>query len=141
MRPKGLASWLAPAARVGVGAVALAGAAAACPPGPQDGRVLDGGAGITLAWRSTPEPIPRGQPFTLQVRLCPANGVLGAADATMPEHGHGMNYRARVQPLGDGRFEVRGLLWHMPGRWELRFDVRPEAGAPRQVLRQSVVLE
>ena len=41
----------------------------------------------------------------------------------MPGHGHGMNTRARVEPLGDGRFVVRGLLLHMSGQWELEFDV------------------
>lgn len=119
----------------------LPGVAGACPIGRDDGARLEGPAGVELAWRSVPERIRSGQAFALQVRVCPAGAQLAAADATMPEHGHGMNYRASVHPLGGGRFEVKGLLWHMPGRWELRFDVRPEAGAARQVLRQPVVIE
>jgi hypothetical protein len=29
-------------------------------------------------------------------------------------------------PLGPGRFDVAGLLFHMPGYWELHFDVARE---------------
>ena len=41
----------------------------------------------------------------------------------MPEHRHSMNTDAVVTPLGNGRFGVAGLLLHMPGRWEMLFDV------------------
>ena len=41
----------------------------------------------------------------------------------MPGHGHGMNTRARIEPLEGGRFIVRGLLLHMSGEWEFTFDV------------------
>jgi len=41
----------------------------------------------------------------------------------MPEHQHGMTTQARVLPLGGGRFDVAGLLFHMPGYWELHFDL------------------
>ncbi len=44
-------------------------------------------------------------------------------DAAMPEHRHGMNTDAVVTSLGEGRFGVEGLLLHMPGRWEMYFDV------------------
>ena len=45
----------------------------------------------------------------------------------MPAHRHGVNYRARVSPQGDGRFRAEGLLFHMPGKWQLVFDVeRPD---------------
>ena len=36
----------------------------------------------------------------------------------------GMNYKAEVKPLGRGRFQAEGLMFHMPGRWELIFEVR-----------------
>ena len=38
----------------------------------------------------------------------------------MPGHGHGMLRQAVVDELGDGRYRVRGMLFHMPGLWELR---------------------
>jgi hypothetical protein len=56
----------------------------------------------------------------------------------MPEHRHGMNYRARLGPEGPGRWRVDGLVWHMPGRWELLLVVRLDGQEQRLV--QSVVL-
>ncbi len=109
-------------------AAAVGTAAAACPPG----------GPVEARWRSEPAKIAVGQPFRLVVTLCPATATLLAVDATMPEHRHGMNYRPTLAPLGAGRFRVDGLLWHMSGRWELRFDVA--LGAERQVLRQDVTL-
>ena len=41
----------------------------------------------------------------------------------MPDHGHGTNYQARTSELGEGRYRVRGLLFHMPGLWEIYVDV------------------
>jgi hypothetical protein len=46
-----------------------------------------------------------------------------AFDARMPEHGHGMNREAEVSSEGGGTFAVSNLLLHMPGLWELYFDV------------------
>jgi hypothetical protein len=43
-------------------------------------------------------------------------------DAQMPHHGHGMNVKPKVEVTGPGRYRVKGLLFHMPGRWELMFD-------------------
>ena len=52
----------------------------------------------------------------------PGTGL--SVDATMPAHGHGMNYKAAVREVGEGRYRAEGLLFHMPGRWQLVFDVR-----------------
>jgi len=41
----------------------------------------------------------------------------------MPGHGHGMLRQSQVEDLGDGRYRVRGMLFHMPGEWELRVKV------------------
>ena len=43
-------------------------------------------------------------------------------DADMPEHRHGMNTSPEVV-ANNGVFEVSGMLFHMPGYWELYFDV------------------
>ncbi len=111
---------------------------AACPPQPEAGAVLSAGA-VTVAWRAEPERIAVGQPFELQVQLCPTTLRLQRVDAQMPEHRHGMNYRPSVTPLGDGQWRVQGMLWHMAGRWELRLNVVDAAGAASS-LRQSIVL-
>jgi hypothetical protein len=60
-------------------------------------------------------------------------------DATMPEHRHGMNYRAGIKSLGEGRWRAEGLLLHMPGRWELRFDVQAAGGTAS--LRDTIQLQ
>lgn len=110
---------------------------AACPPTAADGAVLQAGP-VQLAWRAEPLKITTGQPFVLHLQLCPSTAVLTRVDATMPEHRHGMNYQPSLHALGDGRWRVDGLLWHMAGRWELQFDVQHEARTHR--LRQDVVL-
>lgn len=94
------------------------------------------GDGVQLAWRADPA-IGR-EAFAMAVRVCPADARLLRVDATMPEHRHGMNYRPRLVPQADG-WRVEGLLFHMAGRWELRFDV--EQGGRVQSLRQNVELK
>ena len=93
---------------------------------------------VQAVWQALPETIAVGQPFALLVTLCPAHAQLLRVDATMPEHRHGMNYRASVEALGEGRWRVEGLLWHMRGRWDLTLDVREQGVEYR--LRQSVDL-
>ncbi len=109
---------------------ASAGAAnAACPPGAEDGAVIRNGD-LVLAYRLAAKAgrIPMAKHFALEVQLCDQRGISAAqlhkADATMPEHRHGMNYRPAITPLGDGRFRVEGMMFHMAGRWELAFEVR-----------------
>jgi hypothetical protein len=98
--------------------------------------------GITLAFAPRPAPVPVGQPFALSVELCPAADQtlpLGlGVDAEMPAHRHGMNYRPTLKPLGGGRWRVEGLLFHMPGQWELRLDARLDGRT--QALRTTVEL-
>jgi hypothetical protein len=123
-----------------LGALAIvlcgAGAAGACelPPGT---RVENERVAIT--YRTTPATIAVGQPFVLELAACPKGGAAlperVKLDAHMPEHRHGMNYRATVVPAGAGRYRSEGWLFHMPGRWEFLFDI----GAER--LTQSVRIE
>jgi len=93
---------------------------------------------VQAAWLAEPSPISVGRPFALLVTLCPVDAVLLRVDATMPEHRHGMNYRPSLKPLGEGRWRVEGLLWHMSGRWELTLDLQAQGQQHR--LRQSVSL-
>ena len=84
----------------------------------------------TLVYRSQPERIKVGEHFALDLAVCPKGakappGTVGV-DARMPEHRHGMNYKAAVRSLGAGRFRAEGLMFHMPGRWELVFVVGGE---------------
>ena len=93
---------------------------------------------VQAAWVAQPATIIVGQPFALLITLCPADARLMRVDASMPEHRHGMNYRASLEPMGHGRWRAEGLLWHMSGHWELRLDVMLRGTEHR--LRQSVHL-
>jgi hypothetical protein len=41
----------------------------------------------------------------------------------MSAHGHGMNRVPLVTRTGPGHFLVEGLFFHMPGVWQLYFDL------------------
>jgi len=85
-------------------------------------------AGQVVAWRADPPKIPVGRHFAVDLLVCarpgfPVASVI-AIDARMPSHGHGMNYKPTLTPLGGNRYRAEGLLFHMPGQWELVFDLR-----------------
>ncbi|MCP5261891.1 MAG: hypothetical protein H6929_11055 [Rhodoferax sp.] len=107
---------------------------AACP---LPSTALHRGA-VQVAWTADTPPITVGRHFTIQVRLCPADAVLARVDATMPAHRHGMNYRPSIKAMGAGLWQVEGLMFHMPGAWELRLDV--QAGGRTETLRDAVTL-
>lgn len=103
--------------------------APACEPSLRGGGVQTiEGKGHVITWRA-PTPLPLAQFFALDFAVCARDGGRVEAprvDATMPQHGHGMNYRPAVEALGDGRFRANGMLLHMPGRWQLSFTVGGE---------------
>jgi len=81
-----------------------------------------------VTWQSKPAPVPLNETFELDVEVADVAGgdvaaLELAADAAMPDHGHGMNTQPRVTRLGPGHFRVEGMLMHMPGYWELYFDL------------------
>jgi hypothetical protein len=100
------------------------------PPAWDDAATLVSNAGhYVVRYRTEPAPIPWGDPFTLEVWVLDAEGgapvgdVALSVDAAMPEHGHGMNRVPKVTRGAEERFDVAGMLLHMPGRWELYFDI------------------
>ncbi|MEM7218759.1 MAG: hypothetical protein AAF515_10360 [Pseudomonadota bacterium] len=40
-------------------------------------------------------------------------------DGGMDAHGHGLPSRPQARSLGDGRFEITGMLFNMSGEWRL----------------------
>lgn len=93
-------------------------------------EVASNGGGYLLRVRTSAEPIPENEEFALSVWVFdparpgePLGDVALAADAGMPEHGHGMNRVPAVARRDDGGFEVSGMLFHMGGSWELYLDV------------------
>lgn len=87
---------------------------------------IEGGA--VIRWTPTPSPIPLNDWFDLRIEITPPGAArLVTLEATMPEHAHGMNVIPTLRPTGPGAWRGEGLLWHMPGDWELRAVLmRPE---------------
>lgn len=96
-------------------------------------------AAVTLAYRTEPA-LTVGVPHVLEIGACAKNGAarLVAVDAFMPAHGHGTNYRTEIAATGPDRWRAEGLLLHMPGAWELRFDIDTPAGRERLVQQVEV---
>ncbi|HEX7901959.1 MAG TPA: hypothetical protein VF950_29640 [Planctomycetota bacterium] len=92
---------------------------------------------------TTPSPIPLNQPFEARIRVepraAPSGPLAVEVDARMPEHFHGMNRVARTTRQPDGTFKTEGLLFHMPGRWELYVDIAE--GARTERAQVEVILE
>jgi hypothetical protein len=91
-----------------------------------------------VRWRTEPSPIPINEPFRLIVEVAGARDPDAALDeltleldAGMPAHGHGLQRVPRVTRAAAGRFTADGLLFHMPGAWELYLDVAREGIAER----------
>ena len=107
-------------------------------------RLLATGSGLQIAFAPRPAPLVQGRHFALDIVLCPGAGqampTMLKVDADMPAHRHGMNYRATVTPLGEGRFSAQGLLLHMPGRWRFIFELPGAAGEPAQRLLREIDL-
>lgn len=108
-----------------------------------DGQDAVESAGYVVVYRPRPSPIIVGRHFSLDLAVCPRGDAPPPAtvrvDAHMPEHRHGMNYKAVVTPEAGDRYRADGLLFHMPGRWELVFEIRAPGRADR--LTRSLELE
>jgi hypothetical protein len=98
-----------------------------------------------LVYRTAPDPPIVGQHFGIDFALCPTGDAAlpdeVRVDASMPEHKHGMNYKPSVTALAPGRYRAEGLMFHMPGRWELVFELRGSGTGMPQRLVQSLQLE
>ncbi len=119
-------------------------AAPPCDP-PRDFRVQNRleSPDVVVLYRTVPPAIEVGRQFIVEAVVCAAQTGGGATglvvDAYMPEHRHGMNYRPRVSRAADGVYVAEGLLFHMPGQWQLRFDV--DRGGRTERLSTDIELE
>jgi hypothetical protein len=119
--------------------------AAPPPPAESDETQSQTGA-FVVEYDPEPEPIPFNKLFSLRVRVLentpirsPAKDVQVVADAAMPEHGHGMNTKPTTRLLRPGEFMIEGMLFHMPGQWEIYIDVTRDGVTERA--RFPVTLE
>jgi hypothetical protein len=96
-----------------------------------------------VLFRTVPRAIEIGRHFAVEAIVCPAPPAGTATglmvDARMPEHRHGMNYRPRVVRKSEGVYVAEGLLFHMPGLWQLMFDV--DRGGRMERLMTDIELE
>jgi hypothetical protein len=94
-----------------------------------------------VAWRAEPPVIVVGRLFTVELAVCSTSTAIDsvAIDAEMPAHRHGMNYRASLVALGNGRYRAEGLMFHMPGHWRVTVELR--AGATVERLSDDVTIE
>ena len=120
-----------------VALLAVAPAAMACEL-PGGGAQKLQSAHYLVLYRSNPAPLKVGQHFALEFAVCPAPESV-RVDAWMPDHKHGMNYRATITGKGEGPYKAEGLMLHMAGKWELIFEVRAKDKVERAV--QTIRLE
>jgi hypothetical protein len=122
-------------------AAAASGACACVPDLPGAARKIES-ARYTLAYRAKPAPIAVSRHFALEFAVCAKDGKIMPdsirVDAHMPEHRHGMNYKASVKPAGNGRYIAEGLMFHMPGRWELVFELNAAAQTDRLTYSETI---
>jgi hypothetical protein len=68
-----------------------------------------------------------GKPFSVDFEVCPRGASSSiervSIDAWMPDHRHGMNYRPTLSGQAPGVIRADGLVFHMPGRWQVVFEV------------------
>jgi hypothetical protein len=96
-----------------------------------------------LSYRTEPAKLAVGQHFTIEMAVCTKSGQPAPdglrVDGFMPEHNHGMNYKAVVKPVGSGRYGATGLMFHMPGKWDFIFEVR--GGGKTDRMTHTVILQ
>ena len=111
---------------------------AECPLPPESPALASEGP-VQVRWTTEPAAVQVGEPFVMRVVLCPSTAKLLRVDASMPEHRHGMNYQPSVKPLGNGLWQVEGMVWHMAGRWALKPDAELDGEVHR--LSPSIMLK
>lgn len=116
----------------------LAGAAQACQMPVLDwaGRdLVDGETRFGIAWRLVPAQPKVGEFFAVEFAVCvggpPLPAELFRVDAIMPAHKHGMNFQPKIVMIGPSIYRAEGMMFHMPGTWQLSFERRDPSGASR----------
>jgi hypothetical protein len=130
------------AGTAGIAAAAILAAPAFACPSPGEGFRRLASAEAEVAYRWEPAELEVGQFFAAEVVACRAPGSepVGAIhiDATMPAHGHGMNYRPAAAQRAPGHYRFTGLMLHMAGTWRLTIDL--VQGSKRTRLTHEVKL-
>ena len=90
-------------------------------------------------------PVPLNEVFTINVTVVDEDGdpieTPFAVDADMPAHNHGMNTKPEIFWHEPGRARVDGMLFHMPGEWEVYAHVEEEGGIETITWKVNVELQ
>ena len=87
------------------------------------------GNNYVIIFSPSSDKIPLNSYFTMDVQVNSSMNqslrfpVELAVDAGMKAHNHGMNVQPIIESMGQGHFKIKGMLFHMPGKWFLRFKV------------------
>lgn len=82
-----------------------------------------------VEYTTEPTPIPLNEMFEMRVEIRErhkkslAKRVSLEVEAGMSAHNHGMNTLPKVELGTDGSFRVKGMLFHMPGKWNMTFII------------------
>ncbi len=113
---------------------------------PTEGKTLESMRGTyQVEYVTQPEVVGLNEPFSIEVLVRRSDGKqLDASlnlvvDARMPQHRHGMNRKPIKTKLAPGKYRVEGMLFHMPGSWELYFDISKAGRSERA--RAVVILD
>lgn len=76
------------------------------------------------------QPVPSNEIYGLELMIHTSEGISPQdlevrVDAAMPHHGHGMSVVPRASRIDGeaGAFRITGMMFHMPGSWELYVDI------------------
>ncbi|MDF3073087.1 MAG: hypothetical protein K0S54_754 [Alphaproteobacteria bacterium] len=98
-------------------------------------RTLTDDKGFALAWRFVPAQPKIGEFFAVEFAVCNRAGSATPetlrVDATMPAHRHGMNFQPKIAAIGPNTYRAEGMMFHMPGKWQLVFEQRAPAPSVR----------
>lgn len=100
---------------------------------------VESGSDVRVAYRVDPSGLSVDRHFALLIRACADEPLTQlSVDAHMPDHRHGMNYKSTISRVGADTWRADGLLFHMPGKWELVFSIATAKGTRR--VAQSVIV-
>lgn len=115
-----------------------------CDRSSQDGEIVLADKDVRV--RLQPRlPMVVSEPISLQVTVCGPQAVdtQVTLDATMPAHGHGMNYKPEQtvsnETDDEKTVQVEGIVLHMPGQW--RWFVELELAGKKSTLTHDFLLD
>lgn len=77
--------------------------------------------------------------FELELKSPPEGDIDVFIDGSMPDHRHGLAVPAQIKKVGKYRWKVENLVLHMPGYWEIYFDMERNGEVERAQI--EVVLQ